>query len=141
MNHSQDIIDKFCEQFRNLKDTTQKRLVVENDDKANSFSVQQLFNDIYENIHTPITFDYFHHEFHSNGLTTEQAAKMAGETWDCKPLFHYSESKNLNENVNGNARAHSDYAFKKIDDFGMDIDVDLEIKAKELGYFKYLEMI
>lgn len=141
MNRSQDIIDKFCEQFQNLNITTQQRLVVENDDKANAFSVRQLHEDIYSRIKTPITFDYFHHEFHPDGLTTQQAAELAASTWVTTPLFHYSESKNLNESVSGNPRAHSDYAFKKIDDFGLDIDIDLEIKAKELGYFKYLEYI
>lgn len=141
MNYSQDIIDKFCEQFHNLNETTQKRLVVENDDKANAFSVQQIHREIYSRIGTPITFDYFHHEFHPDGLTSQEAATLAASTWDVKPLFHYSESKNLNESVNGNPRAHSDYAFKKIDDYGLNIDVDLETKAKELAYFKYLEVI
>lgn len=141
MNRNQETTDRFIERFHMLTPTTQARLVVENDDKENAYSVLQLFNDLYLNIHTPITFDYFHHTFHSSGLTSEEAAKMAAETWDCKPLFHYSESKNLNENVSGNPRAHSDYAFKTLDDYGLNIDVDLETKAKELAYFKYMEML
>lgn len=141
MNYSQDVVDKFCEQFQNLNSATQQRLVVENDDKANSFSVNQLYQHIYSRIKTPITFDYFHHTFHPDGLTSQQAAELAASTWDTTPLFHYSESKNLNENVSGNPRAHSDYAFLKIDDFGLNIDVDLETKAKELAYFKYLEVV
>jgi len=55
-------------------------------------------------------------------------------------LFHYSESKNLNENVSGNPRAHANYVFNKIDDFGLTFDVDLEAKAKELALFKYKEL-
>jgi len=141
MNYSQDIVEKFCTQFENLNQETQQRLVVENDDKANSFSVKQLYRDIYSRIKTPITFDYFHHEFHPDGLSSNEAAALAASTWDTIPLFHYSESKNLNESVNGNPRAHSDYAFLKIDDFGLNIDVDLETKAKELAYFKYLEVV
>jgi UV DNA damage endonuclease len=140
MNYSQDVIDRFCERFRSLNASTQKRLVVENDDKANSFSVKQLYDDIYSRINTPITFDYFHHTFHPDGLTSHGAAHLAATTWDCKPLFHYSESKNLNENVQGNPRAHSDYAFKKIDDYNLNIDVDLETKAKELAWMKYQEI-
>lgn len=141
MNYSEDIVEKFCTQFENLNTETQQRLVVENDDKANSFSVKQLYDNIYSRIKTPITFDYFHHTFHTDGLTSQQAAELAASTWDTTPLFHYSESKNLNEQVEGNPRAHSDYAFVKIDDYGLNIDVDLETKAKELAYFKYLEVI
>jgi UV DNA damage endonuclease len=140
MNYSQDVIDRFCERFRSLNESTQKRLVVENDDKANAFSVKQLYDDIYSRITTPITFDYFHHTFHPDGLTSHDAAHLAASTWDCKPLFHYSESKNLNENVQGNPRAHSDYAFKKIDDYHLNIDVDLETKAKELAWITYQEL-
>ena len=141
MNYSEDIVEKFCTQFENLNTETQQRLVVENDDKANSFSVKQLYRDIYSRIKTPITFDYFHHEFHPDGLSSNEAAALAASTWDTTPLFHYSESKNLNENVEGNPRAHSDYAFLKIDDYGLNIDVDLETKAKELAYFRYLEVV
>jgi UV DNA damage endonuclease len=141
MNFSQDVIDRFCERFQLLNETTKKRLVVENDDKANAFSVLQLYNNIYQALQTPITFDYFHHTFHPDGLTSEEAAQLSVKTWDCKPLFHYSESKNLNEHVNGNPRAHSDYAFNKIDDYGLNIDIDLETKAKELAWFKYQEIV
>lgn len=141
MNFSEHIVDNFIHRFQYLKDSTRNRLVVENDDKANSFSVRQLFTEIYSRIGTPITFDYFHHEFHPDGLTSEEAAILAASTWgNVKPLFHYSESKNLNENVQGNPRAHSDYAFQVIDDYGLDIDVDLETKAKELSWFKYKEI-
>ena len=141
MNFSEDVIDKFVDRFHMLNDTTKKRLVVENDDKANAFSVKQLHEHIYERIHTPITFDYFHHTFHSDGYTSEKAAKIAASTWDCTPLFHYSESKNINEQVNGNPRAHSDYAFSIVDDYGLNIDIDLETKAKELAWMKYKEIL
>jgi UV DNA damage endonuclease len=73
-------------------------------------------------------------------LTTKEAAALATFTWDTTPLFHYSESKNLNENVSGNPRAHANYVFNKIDDFGLTFDVDLEAKAKELALFKYKEL-
>jgi UV DNA damage repair endonuclease len=56
-------------------------------------------------------------------------------------LFHYSESKNLNENVTGNPRAHADYVFNKINDFGLTIDIDLEAKAKELAVLDYLRRL
>lgn len=140
MNFTLEVVDRFIDRFQMLKDDTKKRLVVENDDKANSFSVKQLFDHIYMKINTPITFDYFHHTFHPDGLTSHGAAHLASTTWDCPPLFHYSESKNLNEGVSGNPRAHSDYVFHRVNDYNLNIDIDLEAKAKEKALFKYWEL-
>ena len=137
MNFSKEVVDKFCESFHMLNLSTQKRLVVENDDKANSFSINQLYNHIYKTINTPITFDYFHHSFHQDGYSEEKAAKLAASTWDCTPLFHYSESKNINENLKGNPRAHADYVYIPFNNYKLSIDVDLEAKAKELALLKY----
>jgi UV DNA damage endonuclease len=143
MNFSERTAERWVNNFKLLSDNCQSRLVVENDDKASGFSVMQLFSTIYSEVQTPITFDYFHHQFHPDGLTTQEAAELAAGTWPegIVPLFHYSESKNINENVNGNPRAHSDYAFSKLDDFGMTLDIDLECKAKELALFKYRELL
>lgn len=141
MNYSESTINQWITNYHRLSPNCKARLVVENDDKANAFSVNQLYNDIHTKLNIPITFDYFHHTFHPDGLTSEEAAKLAATTWgDVTPLFHYSESKNLNENVSGNPRAHSDYAFNKIDDYGLTLDIDLECKAKELALFKYWEL-
>jgi UV DNA damage endonuclease len=139
MNRSQETTERFLARFDMLNDTTKARLVVENDDKANAYSVNQIHEDVYQKIHTPVTFDYFHHTFHPDGLSTEEAAKLAATTWgEVTPLFHYSESKNLNEKVTGNPRAHSDYALLTLNDYGLNIDVDLETKAKELAWQLYL---
>jgi UV DNA damage endonuclease len=139
MNFSEETAQRWVDNFRKLSPTLQSRMVVENDDKENAFSTLQLFTYLHSALNIPITFDYFHHQFHSDGLTTQDAAELAASTWpeNVIPLFHYSESKNLNENVSGNPRAHSDYVFNKIDDFGLTINVDLEAKAKELALFKY----
>ena len=138
MNFSQEVIDRWIAAYHRLSVNCKARLVVENDDKASGFSVQQLFDNLHKVLYLPITFDYFHHEFHPDGLTTKDAAVLATFTWNSvTPLFHYSESKNLNENVTGNPRAHADYVFNKIDDFGLTLDFDLEAKAKELALFKY----
>jgi UV DNA damage endonuclease len=140
MNYNEDTITRWLSAFDRLSDNCKKRLVVENDDKASAFSVHQLYDALYKKIYIPITFDYFHHQFHSDSLTTKEAAALAVFTWDVLPLFHYSESKNLNENVSGNPRAHADYVFNRIDDYGMRFDVDLEAKQKELALFKYREL-
>jgi UV DNA damage endonuclease len=139
MNYSDEVVNRWITNFRKLSPNCQNRLTVENDDKASGFSVRQLYHKIHSVLKIPITFDYFHHEFHNDGWDTKTAARVAAGTWPSviNPLFHYSESKNLNENVKGNPRAHADYVFKKIDDFGLTLDIDLEAKAKELALFKY----
>ena len=142
MNFSEEVASCWIAAYNRLSPNCKARLVVENDDKASSFSVIQLFTYLYTVLNIPITFDYFHHQFHPDGLSTQDAAELAAGTWpeNIVPLFHYSESKNLNENVTGNPRAHADYVFNKIDDFGMTLDFDLEAKAKELALFKYREL-
>lgn len=141
MNYDTDTVNRWLSAFDKLSDTCKKRIVVENDDKENAFSIKQLHNDITSVIGVPLTFDYFHHTFHADGMSSKDAAMLAASTWDCTPLFHYSESKNFNENVSGNPRAHADYVFNTIDDYGLNIDVDLEAKAKELAVLKYRELI
>lgn len=139
MNFSEETAQRWITNFRRLSPNLQARMVVENDDKESAFSIVQLFTYLHAELGIPLTFDYFHHQFHPDGLTTQDAAELAAGTWPegITPLFHYSESKNINENVTGNPRAHADYVFSRIDDFGLTLDIDLEAKAKELALFKY----
>ena len=143
MNFSEETAQRWIDSYNCLSPRLRSRLVVENDDKENSFSIVQLFTYLHAELGIPLTFDYFHHQFHPDGLTTQDAAELAAGTWPdgITPLFHYSESKNINENVSGNPRAHADYVFSRIDDFGLTLDIDLEAKAKELALFKYRELV
>jgi UV DNA damage endonuclease len=139
MNFSEETAQRWIDSYHCLSPKLRSRLVVENDDKENAFSIVQLFTYLHADLGIPLTFDYFHHQFHPDGLTTQEAAELAAGTWPegITPLFHYSESKNINENVKGNPRAHADYVFSRIDDFGLTLDVDLEAKSKELALFNY----
>lgn len=143
MNFSKETAQRWINSFRRLSPNLQARMVVENDDKASGFSIKQLHDHIHTELGIPLTFDYFHHQFHPDGLTTQDAAILASRTWPngITPLFHYSESKNINENVQGNPRAHADYVFSRIDDFGLTLDIDLEAKAKQDALFKYRELV
>jgi UV DNA damage endonuclease len=60
-------------------------------------------------------------------------------TWkDIKPVAHYSESKSLHENdTTINPRAHSVLVTNYIDTFGLDVDVMIEAKGKELALLNY----
>ena len=75
-------------------------------------------------------------------MTEQEALYLAVSTWgDCKPVAHYSESKSLHEsNDKLNPRAHSDYVTNFIDTHGLDIDIMIEAKAKELALLNYLSL-
>jgi UV DNA damage endonuclease len=133
---------RFCENFKKLAPSTQARLVVENDDKASQFGVADLYSGVYMKIGCPITFDHFHHRFCTNGLPIETAARLASTTWHGhRPLQHFSSSKALHEDAAVINRSHADYIYDYIHDYGLDADVEVEAKAKDLAVLKYREDI
>ena len=134
----QSAMDRFCKNFERLPESVQTRLTIENDDKASMYSVKDLMY-IHERIGIPIVFDYHHHKFNTGGLTEEEALKLAVSTWgDIKPVVHYSESKSLHENNDSiKPQAHSDYISEVINTYGLDVDVMVEAKAKELTILEY----
>jgi len=134
----QSAMDRFCKNFERLPESVQTRLTVENDDKASMYSVKDLMY-IHERIGIPIVFDYHHHKFNTGDLSEEEALKLAVSTWgDIKPVVHYSESKSLHENNDSiKPQAHSDYISETINTYGLDVDVMIEAKAKELTLLEY----
>ena len=122
-----EITERFIQNYNRLSDNCRKRIVIENDDKLNCWSVKQLINDFYPKTNIPITFDYLHHACHSDGWSEQQAMRFCYLTWDTyKPLFHYSESAEGN-----NPRKHADYAYKSIQTYGLNFDLDMELKMKD----------
>jgi len=81
--------------WHRLSDACKARLVIENDDKPSMYSVQQLYDLFYSEIGIPITFDYFHHTFHTDNLSEQEALELARTTWpsDVVQCTHYSESR------------------------------------------------
>ena len=81
--------------WHRLSDNLKKRLVLENDDKPSMWSVQMIYDFFHREIGIPITFDYFHHSFHTSGLSEEEALKLAASTWPegVTQCTHYSESR------------------------------------------------
>ena len=129
---------RFVENFKLLSESAQNRLVLENDDKPAQYSVQDLY-DIYQQIGTPITFDYHHHRCYEDPMPEEDALRLAASTWPkgIRQLCHYSSAKKLHEDSNVIMRAHADYIYEHIETYGMDLDIELEAKAKELSLLKY----
>jgi len=125
--------------FSRLGDTTQRRLVIENDDKASQYSVYDLYHGLYQHIQIPITFDFFHHVFCTGGLSIDEAATLAASTWPTgiRPLAHVSNSRKLFEDDSVIERSHSDFIYGKIPDVGSIFDIELEAKSKDLALLKY----
>ena len=136
-------MERFCKGFQMLQDSAKKRLTVENDDKVNMYSTKDLYDGIYQVIGIPIIFDYHHHRMCSGGLTEKEALVLASSTWPkgVKPLVHYSSSKKLNEDSSSNHQAHADYIYEKIDQYGLQIDIELEAKAKERALLQYRDVL
>jgi UV DNA damage endonuclease len=133
-------MDRFCKNFERLPESVQTRLTVENDDKASMYSVKDLMY-IHERIGIPIVFDYHHHKFCTGDLSEEEALNLAVSTWPkgITPAVHYSESKALNENLNVKPQAHSDYIKEIPNTYGLNVDIMVEAKAKELTILEYLQ--
>lgn len=132
--------ERWCQSFLRLSENCKKRLVVENDDKANMYSVSDLYELVYKKIGVPITFDIFHHSFCTGGLSTEAAAKLAESTWPAGQLvIHWSSSMQLNEDSTSKAVAHANYIYDKLDNLGTDAWFMCESKAKELAIIDYLK--
>jgi UV DNA damage endonuclease len=132
-------MERFVENFKkHLTESTQKRLVVENDDKGSMFSVSDLYW-IWTQTDTPVTFDYHHHRFCPGGLSEEEALLMAASTWPegIRPMTHYSSCRKTFEDGSQKAQAHADYIYEKINDYGLEIDIEIESKAKERAVIRY----
>ena len=134
-------LDRFIKNFQRLSKSVQNRLTIENDDKASMYSVKDLMY-VNEKIGIPIVFDYHHHQFQTGDLTEEQALSLAVSTWpkNITPVVHYSESKALHENnAKEKPQAHSLYINSLPNTYGLDVDIMVEAKAKELAILPYLK--
>jgi len=133
-------MDRFIKNFQRLSKSVQKRLTIENDDKASMYSVKDLMY-IHNSLKIPIVFDYHHHQFCTGDLSEEQALKLAATTWPkgITPVVHYSESKALHENNSKEKpQAHSLYIKSLPNTYELDVDIMVEAKAKELAILPFI---
>ena len=129
-----EVLNRFITNFDRLDSNCRNRLVLENDDKLGGWSVIELIHQIHDVTSIPITFDYLHHACHPHGVDEERAINACYRSWDgYKPLFHYSESR-----PGKNPRAHADYANKPFNTYGLDFDIDFELKMKDKAILQYI---
>lgn len=133
-----ETLKRFAQNFKSLSANLQKRLTVENDDKKGLFTVGELLP-LHDAIDIPIVFDYFHHRLHPGLLSEEEAFLAAYDTWDVRPVFHYSSSRKENEDPTAKREAHSDWVHEEINTYSKEVDIVLETKMKELSLLQYKE--
>ena len=130
-----DIALRFINVYNNLPINVKSRLVLELEDKPNSWGLIKLYDLIYQKTGIPITYDSHHFRLNNpENISPEKAILMCMETWGkYKPLFHYSNGK-----TGPTDRAHSDYVYtlhKEL--FENDVDVDFEFKAKDYAIERF----
>jgi len=131
---------RWIENWHKLSDSCKKRLVLENDDKPSMWSTKMLYHYFHKEIGIPITFDYHHHTFHPDEMSEEAALKLAATTWpdNIRQCTHYSESRAREfQDPKIRAQAHSDYIRDEINTYGLELDIVIEAKAKELALLEY----
>lgn len=129
----------FIKNYKQLPEHVRARLVIENDDK--SYHIEDVLR-VSEATGAPVIFDNLHHQLNPSlpDCSEVQLIKRCGETWkleDGKQKIHYSQQQ-----AGGPPGAHSPTIY--IQEFlkfyrqleGMDIDIMLEVKDKNLSAVK-----
>ncbi len=132
---------RFCGNFYLLSDSCKARLTVENDDKLAQFTVKHLYDYVHKIVGIPIIADSLHWQCHPGDMSWEETFKLAISTWkDTKPLCHHSSSRKIYEDKKAlSTRDHSDYLYEPFENFGIDVDVELECKMKDVALLKYIK--
>jgi UV DNA damage endonuclease len=135
-------MDRFIATYNFLSKPLLSRLVIENDHR--SYSLEDCLW-VHEKIGIPIIFDSFHHQCLNNGETLRQGLELAASTWkesDGTPMVDYS-SQQRGQRCGSHAKTLNSAMFKKFlqETRGLDFDVMLEIKDKEISAFKALKIL
>ena len=132
---------RFVQVYQQLPPLLQKRLTLENDDKASMWSVRDLLELIHNHCGVKLVLDIHHHRFCDGGDSLRTAAQLAFSTWTGFseiPKVHYSESR-----PDARPQAHSDYLKEPIPLLcdNINYDIMIEAKAKDLALLHYKKEI
>lgn len=129
---AKDLSQTFMRNYNRLSESVKKRLVLENNDTGNTWTVNNLKKYFYNEHGIPVTFDNLHHEMLNHDVSHRDAFFEAYSTWNCTPIFHYSEGKN-------GTRAHSDMATNLPENYDKDVLFDVELKSKDYAILDILK--
>lgn len=125
-----------------LPQPIRSRLTLENDDI--SYSVSDLLP-VCENLSLPLVYDVHHHRCLPDGLSVEEATRLAGETWHRLGREQYCHLSSPKAGWTGrDPKPHADYI--EPEDipscwFDRAMTVDIEAKAKELAILRLISEI
>jgi UV DNA damage endonuclease len=146
-------MDRFMEGFERLSESAQRRLVIENDDRT--YALGHVV-DLHRRTGAPVVWDILHHHCNDpDGIPDREALELAIGTWPdgVKPKIHYSSPKTAADMqgkkvVLPQLRAHADLIdpigfehFLRETAAGLDFDVMLEAKAKDLALLRLREQL
>ena len=129
---AKDLSQTFIKNFERLSESVKSRLVLENNDTGNTWTVKNLKKYIYNDYGIPITFDNLHHKMLNHDVSHKDAFFEAYSTWNCTPIFHYSEGKN-------GTRAHRDMGEDLPINYDKDVLFDVELKSKDYAILDILK--
>ena len=130
---AKDLSGTFMRNYNRLSDSVKSRLVLENNDTGNTWTVKNLKKYFYNEHGIPVTFDNLHHKMLNHDVSHMDAFFEAYSTWNCAPIFHYSEGKN-------GTRAHSDMAEDLPENYNKDVLFDVELKSKDYAILDILKL-
>ncbi|WP_240193285.1 UV DNA damage repair endonuclease UvsE [Desulfobulbus alkaliphilus] len=132
-------LERFARVFAQLSDNVRSRLTLENDDV--SYTVTDLLP-LCRQLSIPLVYDVHHHRCKPDGLSVEEATRLAESTWQGSGREQYCHLSSPKFGWKGTyPKAHADY----IDPadipscwLGRAMTVDVEAKAKELAVLRLM---
>jgi UV DNA damage endonuclease len=133
---------RFISNYEKLPLGTRRRLVIENDDRLYSAKDCLEINRI---IRIPIIFDILHHQCLNNGENFRDIFRELGRTWsiaDGIPMIDYSNQA-PGQKPGKHAKTIDESDFKNFieNTDGLDFDIMLEIKDKEVSALKARDIL
>jgi UV DNA damage endonuclease len=140
--NKKDAISRFVSNYKRQSRAIKRRLVIENDDRLYSIKDCMMIN---ASTGIPIVFDTLHHECLNNGETLRDALEELSKTWrdiDGVPMVDYSNQAS-GQKPGKHAPTINPSKFKKFveDTKGIDYDIMLEIKNKEISALKARDIL
>lgn len=127
--------------FDKMSEGLRKRLVLENNDSGDVWSVARLAS-VSNYTGTPITFDNLHHKLMPDALSEKEAFYTAYDSWaGVEPVFHYSECVIDETRKKWVGRSHADMPTELPPVYdGLPVLWEVELKYKEFAIAKLRNM-